>query len=87
MRLKSVLAAGAAVALLAPAAAFAAPGDWGQAVKDCVDNAGCYDGGSRGSYVSVQAQDADSPGYAWELNNLAPPPPGDAAQGVPFNGS
>ena len=47
--------------------------NWGQEVKDCNSHS-CYpDGASRGGYVRVQAEDGQSPGYAWEIHNLAYP--------------
>jgi hypothetical protein len=49
---------------------------WGAQVHACVGNPDCYNGGTRGSYVSGQAQPADGPfGYAEELFTLAPLPP------------
>jgi hypothetical protein len=49
------------------------PENWGQEVKAC-NASSCYDGGtSRGVYVSGQATDPQTPGYAWEIHNLARP--------------
>jgi len=65
------------VALL-PLAAYGktkpVPNNWGQQVKACNHEPNCYPGGgNRGSYVSKQARDADRPGYANEIHNLAKP--------------
>ena len=47
--------------------------NWGQEVKAC-NQSSCYPGGgSRGSYVRVQATDGEGPGYAWEIHTLAHP--------------
>ena len=64
-------------ALLAiPASAPAAPDTWGQEVKEC-NATSCYPGGTnRGAYVRAQARDSESPGYAWEVQNLALNPRG-----------
>jgi hypothetical protein len=60
--------------LAGAAPAVAAPGDnWGQEVKAC-NQTDCYPGGTnRGTYVRGQAHDGESPGYAWEIHNLADP--------------
>lgn len=58
---------GASPALAAP------PDSWGQEVKAC-NQTDCYPGGTnRGEYVRQQAHDSDSPGYGWEIHNLANP--------------
>ena len=62
-----------ATCLVAFPAAAAPPDNWGQEVKAC-NQSSCYPaGGSRGSYVTVQAKDGQGPGYAWELDTLAYP--------------
>jgi hypothetical protein len=70
--LVATFAAGVGLAGATPA--LAAPGDnWGQEVKLC-NQADCYPGGTnRGTYVRGQANDAESPGYGWEIHNLANP--------------
>jgi hypothetical protein len=62
----------AALALAAPASTGAAPlFTWGQEVKVC-NQASCYPGGtSRGGYVTVEARDSQTPGYAYEIQMLA----------------
>jgi hypothetical protein len=63
---------GVCAALIAvPASASAAPDTWGQEVKDC-NATSCYAGETnRGAYVSGQATDEQTPGYAYEIQNLA----------------
>lgn len=47
--------------------------NWGQVVSGC-NASSCYPGGtSRGVYVSGQATDSQTPGYAYEIHNLAHP--------------
>jgi hypothetical protein len=58
--------------------------NWGQEVKGCVNNSGCYNGGTRGSYVNQQAKDADGPGYGREIHDLAKPGNSDP-NGGPLN--
>ncbi len=67
----------------ASAGAVAAPANWGQEVKAC-NQTSCYPGGtSRGVYVSTQARDAQGPGYAWEIHELAKPGSSTAVPGRP----
>ncbi len=61
---------GASTLVAFPAAA--APSSWGQEVKAC-NLSSCYPEGSRGDYVGGQAADAQGPGYAWEIHELANP--------------
>lgn len=72
-KLVTVIAA-ALMALSIAAGAGAAPGNnWGQEVSGC-NHSDCYPGGtSRGGYVSGQARDSQTPGYGWEIHNLAHP--------------
>jgi hypothetical protein len=59
--------------LVAGGAAPADPNAWGQAVKTANQDPNGYpNGGNRGSYVSGQAQDSQTPGYAYEIHTLAP---------------
>lgn len=68
----ATLALGMGLAGATPALA-AAPDNWGQEVKTC-NLTDCYPGGTnRGGYVRGQAHDSESPGYAWEIHNLANP--------------
>lgn len=68
----STFALGMGLASAAPALA-APPDNWGQEVKAC-NQTNCYpDGTNRGEYVRQQAHDSESPGYAWEIHNLAKP--------------
>jgi hypothetical protein len=62
----------AAFALAAPASTGAAPlFTWGQEVQLC-NQTNCYPGGtSRGGYVTVEARDSQTPGYAYEIQTLA----------------
>ena len=81
-----VVLTGVAPALAAPGGTgqtLAAQNNWGQEVKAC-NLTSCHpDGTSRGGYVSGQAQDSQTPGYAWEIQNLANP--GNAnPNGQPF---
>lgn len=72
-RVKHVVTAVALGAALVGGSVGAAPTNWGQAVKEC-NQTSCYpDGTSRGVYVSGQANDSQTPGYAWEIHNLANP--------------
>jgi hypothetical protein len=65
------LVAVCAALLALPASAAAAPDTWGQEVKDC-NATSCYPGGTnRGAYVRTRAKDSETPGYAWEVQNLA----------------
>jgi hypothetical protein len=60
-----------AVLLALPASAAAAPDTWGQEVQGC-NATSCYpEGSTRGGYVSAQAKDSETPGYAWEVQSLA----------------
>ena len=71
-----VLIAVCAALLAVPASASAQPSTWGQEVKEC-NATSCYPGGTnRGAYVSTQARDSDTPGYAWEVQTLALSPRG-----------
>jgi len=76
-RFGALVAVGAVFAVPATAGADppSPPGAaWGQEVKTCNLTA-CYPGGtSRGGYVSVQAGDAEGPGYGYEIQTLAPIP-------------
>lgn len=48
--------------------------NWGQEVKAANQDPNGYPGGtSRGAYVSGQARDNQTPGYGWEIHNLANP--------------
>lgn len=47
--------------------------NWGQVVAGC-NASSCYGPGlSRGDYVSGQARDNQTPGYGYEIHNLADP--------------
>ena len=74
MRFRYLIGAAAVIGCsLSAAPANAAYANWGQEVKAC-NSSSCYpDGGSRGSYVRVQARDDQGPGYGWEIHNLAHP--------------
>ncbi|HSN11114.1 MAG TPA: hypothetical protein VLS51_03255 [Propionibacteriaceae bacterium] len=64
------------------ATAAHATDNWGQVVKACNSTPWCYPGdGSRGSYVAVQANDSEGPGYAWEIHAYALP--GNSSPSLP----
>ena len=46
--------------------------NWGQQVKAANETNGYPGGTNRGAYVREQAQDAEGPGYGYEIQTLAP---------------